>query len=180
MRLLKNRKGIELTVSFIVTIILAIAVLGGSLVLMNNFFTAAHKEKASIDAQTESQILSMLAGGSKVAIPINTVETKISKLATFGVGILNVLRDDDPSNVFTITADGCGLEAYGDIDDIRLVPESQDVIVKKNERKIFLVAYEIPPVPPAEMGTFICNINVDVNNEPYAESVYKAYIKVTS
>jgi hypothetical protein len=173
MRLLKNRKGMELAIGFIVTLILAIAVLGGSLVLMNKFFTAAHKEKASIDAQTESQILSMLAGGSKVAIPINTIETKVGKLATFGVGILNVLRDTGDSNDFTITADDCGLPSGA-----MLTQPSQQVTVKKNERKIFLVAYQIPD--EAESKTYICNINVDVNGEPYAESVYKAYIKVTS
>lgn len=173
MRLIKNRKGIEFTVSFLVSLILAIAVLGASLVLVNQFFSAAQKEKASIDAQTESQIMSMLAGGSKVAIPINTVETKISKLATFGVGILNVLREGGDSDEFTITATDCGLGA-----DAMLTPSPQQVTVKKNERKIFLVAYKIPEVQP---GTYICNIEVlKEDGTPYAESVYKAYIKVTS
>lgn len=179
MRLIQNRKGIEFTVTFLVSLILAVAVLGASLVLVNQFFSAAHKEKASIDAQTESQIMSMLAGGSKVAIPVNTVETKIGKLATFGVGILNVLREqtgpDADQDTFTIIADDCGF--LGDINQIRLVPESQDVIVKKNNRNIFLIAYKIPP---GSSGTYICNIQVKADGEDYAEPVYKAYIKLSS
>jgi hypothetical protein len=178
MRLIKNRKGIEFTVTFLVSLILAVAVLGASLVLVNQFFSAAHREKASIDAQTESQIMSMLAGGSKVAIPVNTVETKIGKLATFGVGILNVLREqtgpDADQDTFTIIADYCTPPLSS---DAMLTPPSQDVIVKKNNRNIFLIAYKIPP---GSSGTYICNINVEVNGENYAEPVYKAYIKLPS
>jgi predicted RecA/RadA family phage recombinase len=175
MRFLKDKKGFELTISFIVSLILAIAVLGGSLVLVNKFFGVAQQEKASIDAQTESQIISMLSGGSKVAIPVNRVEAKTGKLVTFGVGILNVLRNTPTdSDTFVIKASDCGLGTSA-----ILTPSSQDAIVRKNDRKIFLVAYKIPAGKAG--STYICNINVlkKSDGKDYAEPVYKAYIKVT-
>jgi len=172
------KKGFEVTITFIVTLILSVVILGSSLILVNMFFGEAGKIKASIDAQTESQIMSMLAGGAKVAVPVNRVEAKIGKLATFGVGILNVLRTG-ASNDFEIEAGNCtggvagARRSFPPIETTR----EQTVTVKSNEQKIFLVAYEIPD---DVSGTYICNIYVKIKatNQDYAEPVYKAYIKI--
>lgn len=162
--------------------ILALAILSGSFLLIRKFFGSAEELKTSIDAQTESQIKGMLMGGDKVAIPMNRITARTGDFVTFGVGILNVLREvTDPSNpdrdVFFIEADDCEDRSTGAT--ILAFPgtASQEAKVKKNDQKIFLVGYEIES--NTRGGTYICNIRVlDVDGEPYAESVYKAYIKV--
>lgn len=178
-RLFINKKGIEITISFIVMLILAITVLAGSMVLITKFFGAAEEQKASIDSQTQSQIRSMLMGGAKVAIPINRIKAHRGDFVTFGVGILNVLRAGAGQDEFNIVAGSCKGATY----EIEPLNIEQSAIVKKNDQKIFLVGYGIKRETPKE--TYICNIFVcrgAFNNnrcdDPYAESVYKAYIVV--
>jgi hypothetical protein len=171
-QLRRNRLGIEVNLIFIVVIIIALAVFAGSLVLIRNFFAGAEKIKLSIDAQTEAQIKSMLLGGAKVALPINQITAHDGEFITFGVGILNVLTTAGPEDSFTITASPCTPVSY-----ITLKNPVQTAMVKKNEQKIFLVGYQIGNNAPR--GTYICNIKVTKSdNKDYAESVYKAYIKI--
>ncbi|MBW2992823.1 hypothetical protein KY345_06425 [Candidatus Woesearchaeota archaeon] len=191
-RLFRNKRGIEITINFIVMLILALAVLSGSLILIRKFFISAEETKASIDSQTQSQIRSMLIGGAKVAIPINRVTAHRGDFVTFGVGILNVLNRAD-SDDFMIIANNCS----GAIKIGSHIPE-QTAPVKNNDQKIFLVGYKIERNVP--LGTYICNIQVlydkdedttidynpvdDYIVEPgtgddyYAETVYKAYIVI--
>lgn len=171
-----NKKGIEMTISFIVMLILAIAVLAGSLILIDKFFRSAQETKESIDSQTSSQIRSMLVGGAKVAIPVNRIETNRGELITFGVGILNVLTSGTDSDDFEIYADPCEADIAGTTYSIDPKNIHQDANVKKNDQKIFLVGYDIERNTPR--GTYICNIYVTQGGSDYAEAKYKAYIVV--
>ena len=74
MKLWQNRKGIELSINFIVMLILALAVFSGGIMFATKFFGHAEKVRASMDAQTEKQIEKLLDSGSPVVIPINTKE----------------------------------------------------------------------------------------------------------
>lgn len=178
-RLRKHRRGIEVTINFVVMIILAIAVLSASFVLIKKFFGSAEKLRASIDSQTELQIRSMLIGGAKVAIPINKVTATHGDFVTFGVGVLNVLKAGGADDDFTIIANDCEWKT----EKIPPFNPKQTVSVMKNEQNIFLVAYKIEN--NVSIGTYICDINVCLYGttagsctKDYAEAIYKAYIIV--
>ena len=61
MKILNNRKGIELSINFIVMLILGIAVFAGGLVFASKFFGHAENVRQSLDSQTEKQIEKLLA-----------------------------------------------------------------------------------------------------------------------
>ncbi len=91
-----NKRAIELSVNFIVILILAIATFSLAVVLTYNMFAKAYTMKKDIDAQTKQQIGSLLDSGEKVAIPINTLLIKAGNGDVFGLGILNT--EDEKMN----------------------------------------------------------------------------------
>ncbi|MDP2750524.1 MAG: hypothetical protein Q8O89_06860 [Nanoarchaeota archaeon] len=89
-KLCRNKRAIELSVNFIVVLILAIVTFSLAIGLTYNMFSKAYKLKADIDSDTKSQILSLLDSGEKVAIPANRASIQSGKNEVFGLGILNI------------------------------------------------------------------------------------------
>jgi len=89
-----DRKGLELSMTVIVTIILSILIFIGGITMVWKFFAGAEEMKAGIEQQTKDQIEAMLRQGNEiVAIPINTKIVPVGKEATFGLGIRNIGED---------------------------------------------------------------------------------------
>jgi len=85
-----NKKGFELSASFIITLILVIVIFIGSIYFVKEFFFKAEEMKIEIERSTQEQIESLLQGGSLVAIPINVKELKTGTTGIFGLGVRNV------------------------------------------------------------------------------------------
>jgi len=88
------KKGIELQVSFLVVLILAIAALALGLAFAANLFNKATELQKNLDTQTELEIRKALDSGQALAIPINRKEIPRNKFDKFGVGIFNTLTAD--------------------------------------------------------------------------------------
>lgn len=85
-----TKKGaIQLTMNFIVMLIIAIVIFILSLFFLTDFFIQAGSLQMALDEQTRSQIESMLAGNARVAIPIETRRIRLGDSTSFGVGIRN-------------------------------------------------------------------------------------------
>lgn len=85
-----NKKGIELSINFIVVVILSIVILSIGLVLVRTFFAKTTEIKASLDDQTKSKITEMLSFGEITAMPFNKKQIFAGEYAVYGLGILNV------------------------------------------------------------------------------------------
>ena len=79
----------ELSINFLVIMILALAVFGFGIFMTSKFFGAAQQQKDSIDRDTEKSIQNLLSSGAKVVVPLNRKEFKIGNSDIFGLGILN-------------------------------------------------------------------------------------------
>ena len=89
-----SKKGaIELSINFVVVLILAIATFAGGLYITKEFFTQASAMKKNIDDRTDTQIESLLDDGRQVALPVNKKTAIRDENTIFGLGILNTLRD---------------------------------------------------------------------------------------
>ncbi|MBW2964985.1 hypothetical protein KY363_06015 [Candidatus Woesearchaeota archaeon] len=159
MKILKNKRGIELSINFIVMLILAIAVFAGGLMFAAKFFGQAEKIRGNMDAQTEKQIEKLLDSGSPVVIPINTKEIFRNKYDTFGVGVLA-----QDSGKFTITVkdkSAYNADKSAITDDFSTWYEAQpsELELKKNEKGKFLVIVKVPK--SAKKGTYIFEASVD-------------------
>jgi len=84
------KKGaIQLSMSFLVMLIIAIVIFIFSIGFLGDFFKQATKLKEGLDSQTKAQIETMLAGNSRVAIPIDSKKIKRGESTSFGIGIKN-------------------------------------------------------------------------------------------
>ncbi len=153
----KGKKGIELSVNFIVVLILAIVTLSMGIVLTYNIFSKAYKMKTDIDAQTKSQINSLLDSGEQVAIPVYRIKVRPGKSDVFGLGILNTEASgtDFKVKVMEIANDGSTLttgpkavkvyDKYGKAvsvpqgaDGIKII-FTPDVDIEPNKQKVLLL-----------------------------------------
>lgn len=107
--MLKNKKAIELSVNFIVILILAIATFSLAVALTYNIFAKAYKLKADIDSETKAQIGSLLDSGEQVALPAPRLRIQAGRNDVFGLGILNTEPEEA---VFSVIADKDSIAAY--------------------------------------------------------------------
>ncbi|MEM4246895.1 MAG: hypothetical protein QXR48_01380 [Candidatus Woesearchaeota archaeon] len=89
-----NKKGLELSLTVIVTLIISILIFIGGIAMVWKFFAGAEEIKSGIEQQTKNQIEALLRQGTEiVAIPVNTQTIPVGKEATFGLGIRNIGED---------------------------------------------------------------------------------------
>src|SRR3989344_2686140 len=92
---MKSRKGMELSVNFLVMTILSIAVFSMGVVFVNKIFRAADEKAVAFDAQTKAELARLLERGEKVALPFYRATARGGETHSFGVGILNVNLADE-------------------------------------------------------------------------------------
>ncbi|MFH1510955.1 MAG: hypothetical protein ABIF10_04630 [Candidatus Woesearchaeota archaeon] len=95
-----NSKGFELSVNFIVIMIIALVIFVGGLYFTNKFFNMAIDEKQRLDRDTEQAIEDLIMQGEKVAIPSQKKVLRRGSSAVFGLGISNTQRT---SQTFYVT-----------------------------------------------------------------------------
>jgi|GEM_PF-4066812 len=84
----KNKRAIELSINFIVMLVLGIAMFAGGLAFASKFFMKAEQVRTNLDSQTQKQIEKLLDSGTPVVIPISTKEINKNKFDTYGIGVL--------------------------------------------------------------------------------------------
>lgn len=178
-----NRKGIELTLNFIVTIILGLAILGLGMVLLRQFVGGAEDIKSQIDEQTDAQLESLLQSGQPVAIPLNRATITRGDQHIFGLGIRNI--DDTASFDVAITISTAVDKQNQPITNINIPDwiryERGPFTLEKNELKKTAILVSVPN--DATAGTYIFNVNVDRkgNSDVMAQSyggVQKFWVSV--
>lgn len=88
---MKNKKGLELSLTVLVLIILSIIIFIAGIALVWKFFAGAEEIKTGIEKNTKDQIETLLRQGNElVAVPINTQQVVVGKEAVFGLGIRNI------------------------------------------------------------------------------------------
>ena len=155
MRLFHNRRGIELSINFIVMLILGIASFAGGMMFLGKFFGHAQEMRSSLDSQTERQIEKLLDSGSPVVLPISSKEILRNEFGTFGLGVMAKFR-----GTYTITVTQGDAFAKDkqritwNIDDWNIQPaKSQSKVLEKNEKGKFLIGMTVPR--SASKGTYI-------------------------
>lgn len=162
MKPLKNKKGIELSINFIVMLILALAMFSGGLMFVTKFFGHAEKVKGSLDAQTEKQIEKLLDSGSPVVIPISTKEVFRSEYTTYGVGVLAQFNGKYTLNVEYQN----GFEKSTKKEILKTQVNAQEwlsgvpatIDLKKNEKGKYMILVTVPKGIPS--GTYIYKATV--------------------
>lgn len=196
-----KKRGMEMSINFLIAIILAIVIFGFGIYFANMLFGAAEEKQKEVSAQVKEQITGLLHSGEKVAIPVTRLKINPGKSDVFGIGILNV---DETNNEFYVTIDiGPAYDMDGneifagkldkDRDILFRVQGGEPVTIGVNKEEVFSVGISIPQnIAP---GTHLLNIYVcldGANNfnsglgcdgnldqgKLYDNSVHKVYIEV--
>ena len=85
-----NKKAIQLSVNFIVILIIALVVFSFGIKIAYDVMAHAEEIREDVDENTQREIEAALTGGNIVSIPINHKESKIGTSVTFGIGIFNM------------------------------------------------------------------------------------------
>lgn len=178
--MINGKKGLELSLTVIVLIILSIIIFIGGITLVWRFFAGAEEIKGGIEMQTKQQIESLLRQGNElVAIPINTKNVPVGSEATFGLGIRNILETQG----FFVRLDFAGLydqkgkevqtgydQDYIEQNWLGGFKEQGPIMIKRNSFEIVPVrirtASTISPGQPTPRGT-IAVFNVCVFSGTY-------------
>lgn len=153
-----NKKGLELSVNFIVMLILAVVVFGFGLYFIGKLFAETGEIQRELDRDTEKNIERMLDRGEMAAFPITSKEIKHTEVAIFGLGVMNVNDAPTEFNVEIectaaidkreeeIKINGCTPGAWTfDYDKFTVnIFEIAPFRLEKNEKKIIPIAIQVP------------------------------------
>ena len=87
---MKSKKGMELSINFLVVVILSIVMLGLGLALVRTFFATSEELSKDIDDTTRARINELLSFGQVTALPFNAKNLKPEQGTVFALGVLNV------------------------------------------------------------------------------------------
>ena len=191
---MKNKRAMELSINFLVVMILGIAMLTMGVVFVRKMFTGASEMKDKLDKQTEGELEKLMTSGERVALPYTKKEVKGGKTVIFGLGILNV---NDPSgtgqSVFNIDVD-CNSKVGEStcLSNPPTIINIPTVTIKNNEDEKIPIA-----IKGGDTGTYIIDVKVcrstdsnfddpcdgSISGIPNAEeyydgSLHKIYVKV--
>jgi len=186
---MKKRAAIEISISFMIVLIISAIVLGMGIFITHRFFSQGSGMVLTFDERTQQELERALDDGSKVAIPLNSKTIYNGESDTFGVGILHV---GGPSNSFTTTIsfvkavdkDGYILCVAGSCSSnpqnwIQTADGSNsiDATILNNEKEKFLVGFEVTGAEPA---TYIFNVAVTQfdGSGYYGGVLKKIYVEV--
>ncbi|RMF55464.1 hypothetical protein D6745_02080 [Candidatus Woesearchaeota archaeon] len=182
-----RKAAIQLSVNFVVVLIIAVIVFGLGLTFAYRLLSTASDIEEGFDADTNAQIEAMLNSGEAVAIPINRAYLKKGKAHVFGLGISN--KGLGPGvTTFDVQVTQ---SAYFNLDGVKeskdfsnffeSTPQSYD-IVNNEHKKVPIpirVQNELADSSPTPFGTYVFNVNVSVNGTQYG-SLQKIYVEVRS
>lgn len=165
-RLFKNKRAIELSINFIVMLVLAIAVFIGGLVFATKFFKHAESVRTSLDSETERQLEALLDSGSPVVLPIGSAQIFRKKHDAFGLGVF--AKYEGKYLVKITDRKFIDKDKVTHTDNILFEPQlgslessknEKLLTLDKNEKSKVLVLVQVPA--EAESGTYIFEFTVD-------------------
>lgn len=92
---MKSKKGLELSINFVVMLIIALAVFGFGISFAFRFLSLGEDIKGEISDQSQKQIRDLLISrGERVTVPYQTLTVESGKTGLAAVGVFNILDGD--------------------------------------------------------------------------------------
>mgnify|MGYP001559737279 FL=1 len=177
-----QKRGVELSINFIVIIILSIIIFGFGVVFMQKLFSQANELRDLTLDDLDARIGSLVCEGSeRVCVGFDRKTIKRKEFGVFGLRILNILVPQD----FTVTVDHpTGYLGFNKNKDpigtsnpqLVVLPPLRTVNIARNEERNLGIGIEVPE--DAVSGTYILDVKINQENgEPYS-NVQKLYVEV--
>ncbi|MEM3127044.1 MAG: hypothetical protein QW331_03175 [Candidatus Woesearchaeota archaeon] len=182
---LSHKGALQLSVGFLVTIILTIVIFSLSIVFLRRTFTQATELSTELDSKTQQQIESLLVQGQKVAVPFHRKQIDVGGTGLYGLGIYNKAGENAKFKI-EVTDGKDPTTTPPNIISKESVLYTQEIEIENNEQESLGILVKIPPGTPR--GTYVFDVIVkcsfypsEAGCDPPANNIYgivKLYAEV--
>ncbi len=161
--MMKNKKGIELSINFIVILILSIVIFGFGIVFLRNMFIEIGTIKQVTDEDFKANIENLLCDSSeRICIGTNRREIRRNKVGFFTLGIRNTYPENKNFYI-NVEQD----EDFGDADLSTLIHNQGKISLNPNEHEQVGIAVGVQG--SAGKGTYVLNVYVCIDEDSSCE-----------
>ena len=176
---MRNKKAIELSMNFIVILIISIVIFAFGIRFIYKLVSDTQDFASMTFSQLDDQISSLICESSdRVCIAGDQKEVRRDQIAVFGIRIVNVLDSQNFDIVVTRPAPGGftknNKEIYGD--KIEWKPRTRNVYISANNEMKVGVGIYVPKT--AASGTYIFNVEIKSQDGTAYSNVQKFYVNV--
>ncbi len=179
--MLRNKKGIELSMNFIVVIILSIVIFGFGIQFISRLFTQGTDITKMSESELDEKIRNIVCEGSeRVCIADESIRVGRKRIGYFGIKIFNILEGQN----FDIAVSRPNPSGYrrdkSEIysDNLVWFPQQRTVYIGANEERKIAVGIEVPS--NATPGTYIFDVGIKSQEGSDYARTQKLYVEVFS
>ena len=158
---MRSKKGIELSMNFIVIIIISIVLFGMGIVFISRLANQATELKDLTITELDDRIGDLVCESSqRVCIGTDTKTIKRNQIDFFGLKLLNILdKQEFEIRVTRPTPSGYS-RTKTEITTDKLIwnPKTRVILIDKNEEREIGIGIQVPPT--ALTGTYIFNVDI--------------------
>jgi hypothetical protein len=174
-----NKKGLELSINFIVILIMSLLIFFlGARFIYQLGSGATDLQSITVD-ELDKQIGNLVCKGSeRVCLGFDKKTIKRGDLGIFGLNILNVLEDQSFDVIITRPVPSGYTKVGNPIssDNLEWKPQSRTVEIKRNEEKDLAIGVQVPK--DALSGTYIFNVEIKTQAGEDYDTLHKIYVDV--
>ena len=174
-----NKKAIELSLNFIIIIILSIIIFGFGVRFISKLSTQAIELQEITTSELDERIGNLVCEGSdRVCVGIDRKTIRRTKFDVFGIKIINILEGQNFDIIISRPSPSGYTKSKQPIDADGLIwnPKVRSVFIEKNEEKILGIGVQVPA--NAISATYIFDVRIQTaDGKPYS-STQKLYVDV--
>ncbi|MBD3164247.1 hypothetical protein GF323_03540 [Candidatus Woesearchaeota archaeon] len=164
-----KKAAIELSLNFIVIIIIALVLFGFGINFIYNIISKSNDIAGMTMEELDNSIADLMCSDTeKVCLNKDTLELRPGKYDSVGIKILNV-RNNAPQNKFMISVvRGIYVDprnnkpASSKIGLIEIFPDNRTVTLKANKAKTFGIAFQLPG-SGLPKGTYVFDVDITID-----------------
>ena len=181
---MSNKKGIELSMNFIVILIISIIIFGFGVRFIYTLSSKATELQGLTLGELDDRIGNLICEGSdRVCVGQDKKTIQRGKFDVFGLKIINILDNEKEFSIEIKPTSSLFLGFQKDKSQIppdkplTVIPQLRPATIEKNEERNFGIGVQVPS--DAVAGTYIFNINVTIGltGAEYVK-VQKLYVDV--
>ncbi len=178
---MRSRKAVELSVNFLVIIILSLVIMSLGIIIMRQFISSAEEMREQVNARTKQTINDVLSQGKPVVIPINRKTIQRGDWDIFDLKITNT-GDSASFQVVVSFDEASDKDNIAISTGLNLLYISDVFTLERDESKpSYAIGVEVPK--DAASGTYVFNVCVYKTStstttcDPSSTELYNSPIK---
>ena len=178
-----DKRGIELSMNFIVILIISIVIFGFGVNFISRLSSQAKDLQELTVGELDDRIGNLICEGStRVCVGIDRKTINRKKFDVFGLKIINVL-DRREFNIDITRPSPPSPSGYDrnnvaiQRDDLIWNPKTRTVLIEKNEEKNLGIGIQVPA--DAVPGTYIFNVEIKQADGNFYSATQKLYVDVS-